>query len=180
MENAKKKLMRQISDAAGNVLYTYDAHWVIVNRLRTQQAVLKITQICLTALSTRGFLASLIAGIPELSWVGGFTSAIALGLNLYSLNFNLPTEIKSHTDAANDLWDVREDYKSLLCDFEELSNEEIRIKRNYITQKVSQINKKYPGTDNNALTKAQENIKNYMFDEGESAMALNIKVEEDE
>ena len=33
MENAKKKLMRQISDAAGNVLYTYNAHWVIVNRL---------------------------------------------------------------------------------------------------------------------------------------------------
>ena len=125
MENAKKKLMRQISDAAGNVLYTYGAHWVIVNRLRTRQTVIKITQICLTALSTGGFLASVIAGVPELSWVGGFTSAIALGLNLYSLNFNLPTDIKSHTDAANDLWDVREAYKSLLCDFEELSNEEI-------------------------------------------------------
>ena len=180
MENAKKKLMRQISDAAGNVLYTYDAHWVIVNRLRTRQTVIKITQICLTALSTGGFLASVIAGVPELSWVGGFTSAIALGLNLYSLNFNLPTEIKSHTDAANDLWDVREAYKSLLCDFEELSNEEIRTKRDQITQKVSQINKKYPGTDNEAFTKAQEKIKNYIFDEGESATALNIEVEDDE
>lgn len=112
MENTKKKLMRQISDATGNVLYTYNAHWVIVNRLRTRQAVFKITQICLTALSTGGFLTSVIAGIPELSWLGGFTSAIALGLNLYSLNFNLPTDIKSHTDAANDLWEVREAYKS--------------------------------------------------------------------
>lgn len=165
-------------DAAGNVLYTYNAHWVIVNRLRTRQAVFKITQICLTALSTGGFLTSVIAGIPELSWLGGFTSAIALGLNLYSLNFNLPTDIKSHTDAANDLWEVREAYKSLLCDFEELSNDEIRIKRDQITQKVSQINKKYPGTDNEAFTKAQENIKNYMFDEGESARVLNIEVED--
>ena len=180
MENEKKKLMRQISDAAGNVLYTYNAHWVIVNRLQTQQTVLKITQICLTALSTGGFLASVFAGIPELSWVGGFTSAIALGLNLYSLNFNLPTDIKSHTDAANDLWDVREAYKSLLCDFEELSNDEIRIKRDQITQKVSQINKKCPGTDNGSFTKAQEHIKNYMFDEGESAMVLNVEVENDE
>lgn len=115
-----------------------------------------------------------------MSWVGGFTSAIALGLNLYSLNFNLPTDIKSHTDAANDLWEVREAYKSLICDFEELSNDEIRIKRDLITQKVSQINKKYPGTDNYAFTKAQENIKNYMFDEGESARVLNIEVEDNE
>ena len=34
-ENTKKKLMRQILDAAGNVLYTYNADWVIVNGLRT-------------------------------------------------------------------------------------------------------------------------------------------------
>lgn len=180
MENTKKKLMRQISDAAGNVLYTYEAHWAIVNRLKTRQAFLKIIQICLTALSTGGFLASVIAGIPELSWLGGFTSAIALSLNLYSLNFNLPTDIKSHSDAANDLWDVREAYKSLLCDFEELSNEEIRTKRDQITQKVSQINKKYPGTDNEAFSKAQKNIKNYMFEEGESARVLNIEVDDDE
>ena len=164
MENTKKKLMRQISDAAGNVLYTYEAHWAIVNRLKTRQAFLKIIQICLTALSTGGFLAS----------------AIALSLNLYSLNFNLPTDIKSHSDAANDLWDVREAYKSLLCDFEELSNEEIRTKRDQITQKVSQINKKYPGTDNEAFSKAQKNIKNYMFEEGESARVLNIEVDDDE
>jgi hypothetical protein len=112
--------------------------------------------------------------------VGGFTSATALGLNLYSLNFNLPSDIINHTDAANDLWDVREAYKSLLCDFEELSNEEIRAKREQITLKVSQINKKYPGTDNEAFAKAQENIKNYMFDEGESERALNIEVDDDE
>lgn len=45
---------------------------------------------------------------------------------------------------------------------------------------MSQINEKYPGTDNEAFTKAQENIKNYMFDEGESARVINIEVEDDE
>ena len=92
----------------------------------------------------------------------GFTSAIALGLNLYSINFNLPTEIKSHTDAANDLWDVREDYKSLLCDFEELSNEEIRIKRDYITQKVSQINKNTLGLTITPLLRHKRTLKLYV------------------
>ncbi|MCR5534559.1 MAG: SLATT domain-containing protein [Bacteroidaceae bacterium] len=177
MDSTRKKLLRQISDAAGNVLYTYDAHWVIVNRLKTRQTYIKITQIVLTALSTGGFLASIIAGVPWLSWVGGFTSATALGLNLYSLNFNLPSDIKSHTDAANELWDVREAYKSLLCDYADLTNEVIRIRRDEITEKVSRINKKYPGTDDKAFAVAQKNIQKYMFEEGESAGVLNVDIE---
>ena len=175
----RKKLMSQISDSAGNVLYTYSAHWAIVNRLKSRQTGIKITQIVLTALSTGGFLASIFAGIPWLSWVGGLTSATALGLNLYSLNFNLPTDIKSHTDAANELWDAKEAYRSLLCDYEELTNDQIRAKRDEITQRVSQINKKYPGTDDKAFAKAQKDIKKYMFEEGESARALNVELGED-
>ncbi len=178
MDGIRKKLFRQISDAAGNVLYTFDAHWYIVNKLKTRHTAIKIIQICLTALSTGGFLASVIIGIPWLSWVGGLTSATALGLNLYSLNFNLPSNIKSHTDAANELWDVREAYRAILTDFEEMTNEDIRAKRNELTQAVSQINKKYPGTNKKAFTHAQKNIQNYMFDDGESAKALNVDIEE--
>ncbi len=176
MDKTRNKLYRQISDAAGNVLYTYAAHWVIVNRLQTRQTCIKITQIVLTALSTGGFLASIIAGVPWLSWVGGLTSAIALGLNLYSLNFNLPSDIKNHIDAANDLWDVREAYKSLLFDYDDLTNETIRIRRDEITDMVSRINKKYPGTDNKAFSKARVNLQKYMFDTGESAKTINVDI----
>lgn len=180
IDQTRNKLIRQLSDAAGNVLYTYDAHWIIVNRLKTRQDVLKITQICLTALSTGGFLASVIAGVPWLSWIGGLTSAIALGLNLYSLNFNLPSDIKSHTDAANELWDVREAYRSLLTDYDELPNDKIRAKRDEITQMVSCINKKYPGTDSKAFAEAQKNVQNYMFVEDESRRLLNFGSENEE
>lgn len=180
MDTTREKLFRQISDAAGNVLYTYDAHWNIVNRLKTRQTAIKIMQICLTALSTGGFLTSVIAGIPWLCWVGGLTSATSLGLNLYSLNFNLPTNINNHTDAANELWDVREAYKAIIIDFDEMTNEEIRIMRDKQTQAVSQINKKYPGTDDKAFTKAQKNIQHYIFDEGESIKVLNVGIESKE
>ena len=180
MDTTREKLFRQISDAAGNVLYTYDAHWNIVNRLKTRQTAIKIMQICLTALSTGGFLTSVIAGIPWLCWVGGLTSATSLGLNLYSLNFHLPTNIKNHTDAANELWDVREAYKAIIIDFDEMTNEEIRIMRDKQTQAVSQINKKYPGTDDKAFTKAQKNIQHYIFDEGESIKVLNVGIESKE
>lgn len=174
MDKSRKKLICQVSDAAGNVLYTYAAHWIIVNRLKSRQAGLKITQIVLTALSTGGFLASVISGIPWLSWVGGLTSATALGLNLYSLNFNLPSDIKSHTDAANELWDVREAYKAIITDYEDMTNEEIRSRRDELTQAVSRINKKYPGTDKRSFAEAQKTIGNYMFEEGESAKDLKV------
>lgn len=180
MDKTRKMLMHQILDAAGNVLYTYSAHWVIVNKLNCRQTTIKIVQICLMALTTGGFLTSVIADINWLSWVGGFTSAAALGLHLYSLNFNLSSEIKAHMDAANELWDVREAYKALITDYVELSNEEIRLKRDEITQVVSRINKEYPGTNKKAFNKARKEIKNYMFELGESAKALNVELEEDE
>ena len=175
MDKTKIKLLNQVADAAGNVLYTYVAHWSIVNRLRSRQTGIKVTQIVLTALSTGGFLASAIADIPWLNWVGGFTSATALGLNLYSLNFNLPFEIKNHTDAANDLWEVREAYKAILTDHEEMTNEEIRLKRDELTQAVSRINKKYPGTDKKSFADARKSIGNYKFKVGESAKDLNMQ-----
>lgn len=116
----------------------------------------------------------MIAEIPWLSWVGGLTSAIALALNLYSLNFNLPEDIKAHTDAANELWDVRESYNALITDFEELPHEEIRARRDAITKYVSNINKIYPGTDDKAFSKSHKNLKKYIFEEGESLKLLNI------
>lgn len=51
------------------------------------------------------------------------------------------------------------------------------MKRNEITERVSYINKKYPGTDVEAFAEAQNNIGRYMFEEGESARVLNVDIE---
>ncbi len=175
MSTNREKLRNQIADATGNILYTFSAHWNIANRLKKQYKGIKILQIILTALSTGGFLASLIAGIPWLSWIGGLTSAIALGLNLYMLNFNVQEDIKKHIDAANELWDIREAYKSLLVDFDGLSDEAIQHKRDELTAAVGKVNKAYPGTDEKSFAKAQAEIGKYIFNEGEAEQLLNAK-----
>lgn len=174
MNENNTKLKDQITDAAGNVQYTFIAHWNIVNRLKGQYQVIKIVQIVLTALSTGGFLASILSGIPQLSWIGGLTSAVALGINLYMLNFNLPESIKQHTDAANELWEVREKYKSLLVDYETIDEAEVRERRDSLIMAVSRINKEYPGTDEKSFIKAQADIGNYEFTDGEAAKVLHI------
>lgn len=175
MDEAKERLRNQITDSAGNVLYTYSAHWNIVNRLKAQHKGIKIAQIVLTALSTTGFLTSLISGVSWLGWIGGLTSALALALNLYMLNFNITEDAKKHIDAANELWDVREGYRSLLVDFDSLSEAEIRKRRDRLVDAVSRVNKNYPGTDEKAFAKAQRDIGKYTFDEGESERLLNIE-----
>ena len=172
---SKEKLHQQITDSAGSVIYTFSAHWDIVNRLKGRFALIKLIQIALTALSTGGFLASIISGIPSLSWMGGATSAVALGLNLYMLNFDLPSKIQMHTDAANELWDVREAYKSLLVDFDDLEPAQIRAKRDELITRTSEINKKYPETDSKSFRKAQVEIGKYEFEDGEAARLLHIE-----
>lgn len=167
-KDTRDLLKKQITDAAGNVVYTNIAHWERVNRLKKQFKRIKVGQIVLTSISTGGFLASIIAGIPWLSWLGGMTSAIALGLNLYMLNFNINEDIKRHTDAANELWDIREAYKSLVIDFDDLDTDQIRRIRDELTAKTSEINKNYPETDNRSFKLAQKRIDDYNFAEGES------------
>lgn len=173
--DSKEKLRQQIIDSAGNIPYTFSAHWNIVNRLKAQYKAIKIAQIVLTALSTGGFLTSIFAGITWLSWVGGLASAVALGLNLYMLSFNLPDSIKSHTDAANELWDVREAYKSLLTDLDDMEIDQVRLKRDALVEHMSQINKKYPGTDDESFKQAQNDIDKYVFSDDEAEKLLHVE-----
>lgn len=165
---SNERLKKQLTEAKGNVNYTFVAHWIIVNRLKKRYFAIKITQIVLTSLSTGGFLASIIAGLPCLSWLGGFTSALALALNLYMLNFNIADEIKMHEAAANELWTIREGYKSLIADFDDLSQEVLREKRDKLIAEISRVNKEYPGTDDRSFAKAKKTIGNYTFDDGEA------------
>lgn len=170
--DGKEKLRIQISDSLGNVLYTYSAHWNIANRLKRQYFWTKVVQIVLNALTTAGLITTISQGVSAFSWLSGLCSAGTLFLDFYMLNFNPAEDIKKHTDAANELWDVREAYKSLWVDFEVLQTKEIREKRNDLNKALGIINKKYPGTDEKSFDKARAEIGKYVFAEGESCKLL--------
>lgn len=170
----RKRLLHQITDGCGNVMYTYAAHWNIVNELQEKQKFIKYSQIILTGISTSGFLYTFGFSKPCWSWIPGLASAISLGLNLYVLHFNISDEIQKHKNAANALWDVRETYKSLLVDFDFLTVDKIRDKRDKLIQEVSRINKIYLGTDEKSFNKAQKEIGKYLFEKGEADKLCQI------
>ena len=89
----------------------------------------------------------------QLAWIGELTSAIALGINLYMLNFKLPEKIKQHTDVDNERCKVREKYKPLLIDYDTIVFAEVRDRHDPLIMAIIAI-KKYSGTNEKRELKA--------------------------
>ena len=159
-ENHRAKLKGQLIDAHGRIEYTYTQHHIIASHLLGKHRFFKVTEIALTAVSTVGFLATVIREQIALSWIGGLGSALALGITLYTKDFDLVDEARKHKAAADALWRVREDYKSLIVDFVALSDVEIRSKRDSLIEMVAEVNETYPGTDDKSFKKARKLLKN--------------------
>ena len=170
----KTTVKNQIAESAANVQYTFIAHWNMVDRFEKKHKLIKILQIVLTAISTGGFLALLLEIAPSLSWLGALCAALSLALNLYTYRFNLQDDINKHTQAANELWEIREKYKFILSDFENLDENEIRQKRDMLMEAVSHINKSFPGTDKKSFIYAQKHFSDYKYEKGEAGRAINL------
>jgi vacuolar-type H+-ATPase subunit I/STV1 len=169
-KNYRENLKNQIKEACGKVIYTYTAHHKLADRLEREDKRLKSWQIILTAASSGGFLAYVVAHDDRFIWLAAAASFISLALNLYTKEYRKQNEIIQHRNAANELWEIRESYVSLITDFAVLEDSEIRQKRDELCQKVSDINKKYPATDKQSYIEAQKALKEneeQTFNDGE-------------
>lgn len=161
MENNeyKNQLRIQIREAYGRVVYTYTAHLKFMNNLQSKLTKLKYLQIGLSAISTGGFLATVIFNKLALAWISGIVSVILLAVNLYFKDFNLAEEIKQHQVASDRLWPIREKYISLLTDMNELSADQIALKRDELTDAVAEVYSTSPKTDSKSYKQAQRALK---------------------
>lgn len=165
----------QIKEAYGRVVYTYTAHWKMVDSLEKKNRRIKYAQILLSAISTGGFIGSIITNETALTCIGGVFSTVLLALNLYIKDFNLNTEITKHSAAANALWEIRESYISLLTDFPNMTNAEICARRDELQAKSAEVYKTAPKTDSKSYTAAQNALKKeeeQFFGENELDMML--------
>lgn len=150
------KLKNQIKEEYGRVTYTYTAYHKMSDRNIKLNSSIKIIQIILTAVSATGFLATIITDRILLSWIGGGAVVLSLFLNIYTKDFRLLDEAQTYRNAANELWLIRQKYISLLCDFDSLTDSEIRKIRDALQENVDDINKKYPGTSSYGYKKAKK------------------------
>lgn len=152
------KLESQIREAYGRVVYTQTCHDKIVKRLKSYDDNVKIGQIILSALTTGSFL-MIIFGEDKSAIFGAFISVILFILNTLSKNFKFVEMAKSHQSAADFLWKIREEYVSLLTDFELLSIEDIMSKRDELQNKTYEVYSTTPRTDYKSYKEAQKSLK---------------------
>lgn len=176
-EKYRKELKQKLIESAAKVVYTYTAHWKMVDHFESWNWKIKIGQIVFTGIASCGLLSLLFSNYPYFPIVCSAFAFMSLCLNLYSLHSNLPNQIKQHIDAANELWLIRESYMTLITDFDVLTTEKIRAQRDYLTAQVHHVNKTYPGTSPKSYSEAQIALKQkeeQTFNAGEAEKILNL------
>ena len=153
------KLESQIREAYGRVTYTQTCHDKMINRLSNLDENIKIAQIILSAITTGSFLVNVISNEKVSATIEAVLSLVLLILNTYVKNFNLAEVSQKHQKASDLLWKIREEYVSLLTDFEILEMDEIMARRDELQNRTSEVYSNSPRTDSKSYAEAQKALK---------------------
>lgn len=153
------KLESQIREAYGRVTYSQTCHDKFINRIVKLDDRIKVSQIVLSAVTTSGFLVAIFSDDKVASIIGAAFSLALLILNTYIKNYNLSGIAQEHKKASDSLWKIREEYVSLLTDFEIIDVDEIRNKRNELQERTAKVYSNSPRTDAKSYRAAQEALK---------------------
>lgn len=153
------KLESQIREAYGRVVYTLTCHNKIVQRLLSQNNKIKVWQIVLSALTTGSFLATILSSDVIAGLLGAVISIALLILNAYTKNFDLVETAQSHQKTSDALWRIREEYVSLLTDFDMLESSEIMARRDDLQNRTAEVYAQSPRTDAKSYKEAQKALK---------------------
>ena len=159
LNNQGYKLESQIREAFGRVTYTQTCHEKKIQRLLKINNNIKVLQIVLSAITTGSFLATLISSENISGIIGASFSLALLILNTYNKNFGLAETAQKHQQACDLLWKIREEYVSLLTDFEILEPEQIMGKRDELQERTAEVYSNFPRTDPKSYAEAQKALK---------------------
>ena len=151
----------QIRECYGRVVYSHKTQEKCADLLLYRQSVIKILQIALSAMTTAGFIGAILGVGRIADIVGVVMSALLLGLNSYTKDYDLGELAQKHKQAANELWLIREKYLSLLVDIamKEKPLETLQRERDELLGQLHSIYIGAPSTIFKAYKKAQEALK---------------------
>lgn len=153
------KLESQIREAYGRVTYSQTSHDKFIHRTVKLDDRIKVWQIILSGVTTSGCIVAIFSDDNIASIIGAVVSLALLILNTYIKNFNLSGIAQEHKKASDSLWKIREEYVSLLTDFEMLGADEIRNKRDELQERTSEVYSNSPRTDVKSYQAAQKALK---------------------
>ena len=156
-----KTLEAQIRESFGRVVYSHKTQEKCADIIFDLHKKLKLALIIISALVTTSFFVKIFG---ENDWsliIGGALSTILLGLNTYLKDYDLGEIAQKHTNAANQLWDIRESYLSLLTDVRAniLSVNQVISQRDELQNRLFNIYSGSPRTNFKAYKEASKALK---------------------
>lgn len=154
----RESLKSQIKESYGKVLYSQTTQEKHYQRLHKYNNVLYLSKIVLSGITAGSVITTIFT---ESKCIDIITAVISFGTFIVNTLFkekNYVENANKHREAADLLWRVREDYVSLLTDFDYLDTDDIKEKRNYLSQRAGEIYKKAPRTNKKSYKEAQTAI----------------------
>lgn len=158
---AKNILEAQLRELYGRTVWTHKTQEKCADILRARNHNMKILQIVLSALTTTGILFTVFGDNQALGIISAILSAILFTLNAYFQKYDLGEIAQKHSESASDIWNIREQYLSLLTDLNtgRIDLEKVSEKRDELQNDLFNVYKGAPRTLSKAYKKATEALK---------------------
>ncbi|WP_394557876.1 SLATT domain-containing protein [Priestia aryabhattai] len=153
-------LEAQIRECYGRVVYTHKTQEKCADLLLKKNSRIKFWQLLLSAVTAGTFLVDLFGDGNIATIIGALFSVALLVLNSYTQDIELVSVAEEHKNAAIKLWNIRENYLSLLTDFHNLTTDVIIEKRDELQIELLDIYQGSPRTNYKAYKKASTGLKN--------------------
>ncbi|HLO55480.1 MAG TPA: SLATT domain-containing protein [Saprospiraceae bacterium] len=151
----------QIREIYGRVVYTHKTHEKCADILKTRYDWFKFIDISLSVITTSSIIIHVFGQNNITNIVSLTTSALLLGLKLFSYNYNLLALAEKHKQAALNILEVREKLLSLLIDIR-IGNKEIsqlQQIRDELNERLVNTYRGAPKTINKAYAIASKALK---------------------
>lgn len=152
----------QIRECFGRCAYTHKTHEKMAERLSSFSKRIKWAQIILSAVTTAGIIGIFFTKDSMAFTYGtAIVSVFNLVLSSYVKDEDTGELAQKHREIASDVWDVREDYLSLLTDIKDqgVTIDALRVKRDALQANLHKIYRRAPHTDAKAYANAQGALK---------------------
>ena len=162
MEQGSKQLLEaQIRECYGRVVWSHKTQEKCADIILKRNNLLKWLQIFLSTLTTTGLVFTIFGDLLWVKILSAIVSAALLLLNTYLKSKDLGAIAQHHSDAAADIWNIRESYLSLITDLKtgDISIENIREKRDKLQDRLAAIYKGSPRTISKAYKEATKALK---------------------
>jgi hypothetical protein len=153
-----------IRECFGRVVYSHKTHEKCADDALWWLRARKRAQTILSAISSTGFISSVVGPYANNKWVVATTGIVTVSLtflNVYMQGSNAAEVVQKHTETANKLWLVREKYLSLINDVcsRTISVEEAKASRDSLQNELAEIYNGAPRTNSKSYGAAQKGLK---------------------